>query len=140
MGARGRVPERKENLIGHRSKDELEGGTVTRIRIPTKVSQPQADKDWHPIAVRIYNSVKISGQSQYYEPSDWAILYFACDELTYYLRPGNRSGQKLTAINQMLTTLLLTEGDRRRVAMEIDRVPDGPSVEDEADQFYGDLI
>lgn len=34
---------------------------------------------------------------------------------------------KLTAINQMLSALLLTEGDRRRVRLEIERAPAGPT-------------
>lgn len=140
MGARGPVPERKDNLLGHRSKDELDGNTVTRVRIPTKVSIPQHEKDWHPIAIRIYRSVKQSGQSQYFEPSDWAMLYFACDELTHYMSPaGKRSAMKLAQILQLFSSLLMTEGDRRRVAMEIDRGPVDTSVEDQAADFYGGM-
>jgi len=30
---------------------------------------------------------------------------------------------KLTAINQMLSALLLTEGDRRRARLEVERAP-----------------
>lgn len=139
MGSKGPIPERKAELLGHRSKEELAGDTVSRVRIATKVTVPRADSAWNKIAKRIYDSAKVSGQATWYEPSDWALLYFVCDEISYYLDSG-RSAMKLTAINQMLTTLLLTEGDRRRVNMEIDRGPVEDTAAQAARSFYENML
>lgn len=134
MGSRGPVPSRKDELNGHRSKDELWGETVTRAPGAESVSVPAADKDWHPIAKRLWSSMKKSGQARFYEPSDWAFAYSLMDDLTYYKNASKRSGQMLTAIYGAMTTLMLTEGDRRRVALELQRSSpdegDGRNVED----------
>ncbi len=134
MGSRGPVPSRKDELSGHRSKDELWGDTVTRAPGAVEVDVPEADPLWDPIAKRLWESMALSGQARFYEPSDWAYAYSVMDDLSYYKQQAKRSGQMLTAINAAMTTLLLTEGDRRRVAMELQRGPavdaDAPNVED----------
>ena len=134
----GPIPERRENILGHRSKAELAGETMSRVRIPTKVSQPKPPRnkdtgeyEWHAIAVRIYKATQESGQTRFYEPSDWAYLYWFCDELTWHMNHtgrGERSSMKLQALDGMAAKLLLTEGERRRAQIEIDR---GEPMEDE---------
>jgi len=68
---------------------------------------PAANKDWHPIAKRFYNSLKTSGQSDFYQNSDWAFAYSVADDLSYYKKPlvnrdgeeyNKRSGQMLQSI------------------------------------------
>lgn len=118
MARKGPVPERVANRLGHRTKAEND---VTRIRVPTRATVPGPDKTWHPIALRIYKAAKASAQSKLYEPSDWAVLYFVCDEISVHCRSKNRSAVKLSAINQMLAGLVLTEGERRRAQIEIER-------------------
>lgn len=134
MGERGPVPKRKDALNGHRSKDELWGDTVTRAPGAAKVRAPAADRDWHPIAKKLWAALKKSGQAQFYEPSDWAVAYSLMDDLTYYKNSSKRSGQMLTAIYSAMTSLLMTEGDRRRVALELqrrdERPPEASNVED----------
>lgn len=134
MGARGPVPSRKGDLNGHRSKDELWGDTVTSAPGADEVVVPDADPLWHPIAKMLWESMKTSGQSRFYEPSDWAYAFSLMDDLSAYKNMSKRSGQMLTAINAMMTTLLLTEGDRRRVSLELQRSSgedvDAPNVED----------
>ncbi|MFD5599189.1 hypothetical protein ACFWHR_03940 [Leucobacter sp. NPDC058333] len=127
MGERGPIPKRKDSLNGHRSKDEIWGDTVTRAPGAQKVRVPAADRDWHPIAKRMWAALKKSGQSAFYEPSDWAFAYSLMDDLTYYKKSGKRSGQMLTAIYSAMTTLLVTEGDRRRVALELQRASGAPA-------------
>lgn len=84
---------------------------------PAKI--PNADRDWHPIARRIWDSLKTSGQQDFYESSDWAIAYSLCDDLSYYKKSGKRSGQMLQTIMSSFERLLVTEGDRRRVRIEL---------------------
>ena len=122
MAAKGRIPKRKDQLNGHRSKDELEGRTVTRLPsgAPAHVApQPYGARDWHPIAKRIWKAAGESGQSILYTASDWAVLYSLMDDLTYYKNSAKRSGQMLQTIMSSLTSLLLTEGDRRRLQVEL---------------------
>nr|WP_255789994.1 hypothetical protein [Mycobacteroides abscessus] len=93
----------------------------------------------HPFVVEFYEAIQQSAQSRYYEPSDWfsvlLLLRALNEELNAVYVVGKLKGQKrpmqvmkLQVINQMMSTLLLTEGDRRRVRMEIERNP-GPTAE-----------
>jgi hypothetical protein len=84
---------------------------------PVKI--PNADRDWHPIARRLWDSLKTSGQSDFYQNSDWAFAYSLCEDLSYYKKSGKRSGQMLQTIYSAFERLLVTEGDRRRVRVEL---------------------
>lgn len=126
MGTRGPVPKRTESLNGHRSKDELAGSKVTKALGADDVARPEPDPDWHPIAARLWHSLGESGQSRFYEPSDWAVAYSLMDDLSYYKSSSKRSGQMLATIMSAMSSLLVTEGDRRRVQIELAR----PSAED----------
>jgi hypothetical protein len=123
MGARGPVPNRSEDLARDRSR---KGGDVVAVTkgIAYPVDRvPEPDMDWHPIAVMLWNSLESSGQSAYYQNSDWAYAFSVCDDLSLYKKQGRRSAQMLTAINSAMEKLLLTEGDRRRVRIELDPPP-----------------
>lgn len=102
-----------------------------------------ADPEWHDIAQRIFNAAKSSGQSDFYQDSDWAMLYSLCEDISYYKsdhkstyinkKTGDvteyerpRSGQMLQAILSNLASLLLTEGERRKVRMELQQKPEAP--------------
>jgi hypothetical protein len=85
MGQHGPVPERSGSTLGHRSKAELD--KVTRVRIPTKVSQPRAKAHWEDITKQLYESLKISGQAKWFEPSDWAFALFTMEEINDYVKP-----------------------------------------------------
>ena len=128
MGTRGPVPQRKEDLRGHRSKDEL-NKSVTRAPGADKVSVPKADPEWHPIAQRLWGALKKSGQARFYEPSDWALAYSLMEDLSRYKSGAKRSGQMLAAIMSGLSDLLVTEGDRRRVGIELSR----PETEEQSE-------
>ncbi|MDO3076113.1 hypothetical protein P5W04_21060 [Mycobacteroides abscessus subsp. abscessus] len=104
----------------------------------------------HPFVVEFYESIRQSAQSNYYEPSDWQFarltMYALNEELNAVYQSGDNKGKKkplgvmkLQVINQMMSTLLLTEGDRRRVRMEIERnaapTAEGGKVLTMADHF-----
>lgn len=121
MGTRGPIPKRSDQ--GHRiTKARKAHAGVKRVVVKDGVIKPPAaDPEWHPIARGLYQSVKDSKYTIYYEPSDWILLYDACDEISAYKYSKSRSAMMRGALNQMLSTLLLTEGDRRRAAIEIER-------------------
>ncbi|MEV1109947.1 hypothetical protein AB0I95_14990 [Micromonospora sp. NPDC049751] len=118
MGVRGPIPNREEDLARPR---ERKGGDVQEVTkgtaLPTKV--PHADSDWHPIARKLWDAVKVSGQTTYYQQSDWAYLYSLCDDLSHYKKSFKRSSQMAQVIYAALGNLLVTEGDRRRARIEL---------------------
>lgn len=82
MDTRGPVPKRSGDRNGHRSKDEALA--VTSVELEGEVDIPDADPERHPIAQDLWESLEKSGQARFYEPSDWAIAYSLCDDLSYY--------------------------------------------------------
>ena len=128
MGARGPVPNRSEDLARPR---ERKGGDNTPITKGTlrPVVIPEADPEWHPIAKMLWESLQESGQADFYQQSDWAFAYSLMEDLTRYKEPlvnqktgeqyFKRSGQMLQTIYSAMERLLVTEGDRRRVRIEL---------------------
>lgn len=116
MGTRGPVPKRSEE----RQRRNVTGNVVRGFGAE-HVKQPRADSSWHPIAKRLWKAMRESGQSQFYEPSDWAVAFSLMEDLSHYKQGKKRSGQMLQTIMSTLASLLLTEGDRRRVQMELER-------------------
>lgn len=102
---------------------------MTRAAGADVVKQPPASREWHPIAKRLWKAMGESGQSRFYEPSDWAVAYSLMDDLSHYKAGAKRSGQMLQTIMSSLSSLMLTEGDRRRLQIELSR----PSAEAEDD-------
>lgn len=120
MGARGPVPNRSEDLARDRSRNGVArnaGDITTGSMRPTTV--PNAPRDWHPIARRMWDSAKNSGQSDFYQDTDWAVLYSVCDDLSEYKKAGKRSSMMAQVVYSALSNLLLTEGDRRRARIEL---------------------
>ncbi|WMI33327.1 terminase small subunit [Streptomyces phage Provolone] len=114
----GPVPNREADLARPRERKGSDQQSVTKgVSRPAKI--PNADREWHPIARRLWDSLKVSGQCDYYEQSDWAFAYSLCDDLSHYKKSGKRSGQMLQTIYSAFERLLVTEGDRRRVRIEL---------------------
>ncbi|MEU7400073.1 hypothetical protein [Streptomyces sp. NPDC044948] len=128
MGARGPVPNREEDLARPRSRKGGDEQSVTQGEMrPVKI--PNADRDWHPIARRLWDALKTSGQADFYQNSDWAFAYSLCEDLSFYKKSGKRSGQMLQTIYSAFERLLVAEGDRRRVRIELtEPVPEQDSA------------
>lgn len=88
----------------------------------------QPDPDWHPIARKVWDGALSSGQYRWYQNSDLAILYSICEDLSIYKDGVRRSGQMLQVIMSTLGDLMVTEGDRRRVRLELQE-PKSPEQE-----------
>lgn len=114
----GPVPNREADLARPRERKGGEVQSVTRgVARPTKI--PNSDRTWHPIAKRLWDSLKESGQADFYQASDWALAYSLCEDLSFYKKSGKRSGQMLQTIYGAFERLLVAEGDRRRVRIEL---------------------
>lgn len=113
----GPVPKRSDQRR-RRNKSDVEVVTTAGAR---SVSVPRMASSWHPIAKRLWQSLKDSGQADFYEPSDWAFAYSLMDDLSHYKNSDKRSAVALQTIYSSFERLLVTEGDRRRARIELER-------------------
>jgi hypothetical protein len=144
MGARGPIGKKNEAKMGHRTKAELAGAEVVNLDEiddelirKARAGQIPADENWHDVALHWYNSLPESGQSIYYQPSDWAIAYMLAESLSRDFKPqfvgiSEQTGEVLkeklplkgASLGSYLkgfSALLATEGDRRRLQLELER-------------------
>ena len=124
MGVRGPIPKRSDQRLGHVTKAEK--SAVTQATVVGKVAVPPADGTWHDLAREWYESLAASGQAQFFEPSDWAAARYVAEVMTRNLESGRFSSQLFAAVWTAMGDLLTTEGERRRVKLEINRKPPKP--------------
>ncbi|MBM7771964.1 hypothetical protein JOD54_002168 [Actinokineospora baliensis] len=86
-----------------------------------------------------YRSLIDSAQSRFYEPSDWQFARFTLHFADRLVKSSKPSAQMLTAVNSALTDLLVSEGSRRRVRLEIEREQAAGTVIDVAEMFRQQL-
>lgn len=133
-GSGGPVPKRDDKRRRRNAKPQ----ETDHAAGADEVAIPKANSKWHPVAKRWFNSLAASGQSRYYEPSDWATAYLLAETISRELKPQPMTvGRGEDATIQMvylppksasiaawlkgMTSLLATEGDRRRAALELER-------------------
>jgi hypothetical protein len=126
MGARGPLPKRTKARAGHRAKAEL----AEEYRVPYVVEPPPAPEDLHPRALRFWHALARSGQSAFFEPSDWelagmrvriqSVMETALDAKA--VPPANLIGE----LSKIDARLGVTESDRRRMRVEVERPDAGP--------------
>lgn len=117
---RGPVPKRTDQ---RRRRNVDEGGPVTKVTVtaPTPIAQ-HPDELWHPIAAEWFKSLSESGQSHFYEASDWATARYVAEAMSRNLNSGERfSAVLFAAVMSGMTELLTTEGARRRARVELER-------------------
>ena len=115
----GPVPKRSSE---RRRRNKPEGVEVTSVPADrTPVVCPPAGDAWHPIARDWYESLATSGQSVFYEPSDWATARYVAEAMSRGLESSRFSAQLFAAVSSAMTELLTTEGARRRARLEIER-------------------
>lgn len=141
----GPVPKKDAERRRRNTTPESEGSlsaipsTVVDLdsAIAGEVEIPTADEKWHPIAIQMWEAQIKSGQVLWMEPSDWAILYTLCESLSRDMKPQvvgineqtgkpimatvPLKGASLNAYLKAFASLLMTEGDRRRLRIELER-------------------
>lgn len=127
----GPVPKRSDERIRRNKVEGLE--KVTAIGVVTKPPLDMVDP--HPITRDLYQSLSQSAQSRYYEPSDWQFARFVMTFVDNLLKSSRPSAQLLASVQSMLADLLVSEGARRRVRLEVERSDSGGDVLDVADLF-----
>lgn len=148
MAKTGPIPARSTALSRERDIERGDRGPITKGEMQPVVI-PTPDPEWHRVARMLYDSYSQSGQSAWAQQSDWAQLWFICNEISLYLTPamimekdeetrrlvprtddfGNilrYPSHKLSAvmfgeINRALGELMFSEGARRRVRVELEQ-------------------
>jgi hypothetical protein len=103
------------------------------VEMAGEIKIPRLPPNVHRIAKEWWQSLKISGQSKYFEPSDWAAALFIVHELDRHLRNHRPSPEWLKAIWTAMNDLLTTEAARRRVRMEVERNKPDTDEDDEGE-------
>lgn len=126
----GPVPKRSDERI-RANKPEVD---IDKLEVYGDVVVPPLNMpfDPHPMVVDFYDSLIISGQARYFEPSDWEFARVACFILQNLLTNPRPSPEMYKAWQSAMSNLLVTEGDRRRLRIEITRAAVNEKVEDES--------
>lgn len=137
MGERGPLPKRPEDRV-RRNKTDENGFEFKTFELEGEVKPPVLERRFANKNVQaLWEALKISVNRQVFEPVDWAyakIVLTLWDEvLTKNEIPG---AMLLTALDGMMSKLLVSEADRRRLKIEAKRVT--PQVDDKAksSDFY----
>lgn len=117
MGTRGPVPARSDQKR-RRNKPET---PTDHVEVDGEVTTPEPSEAWHPTAAAWYASLAQSGQSRFFEPSDWQAAHFTAALMSDCLTGEGANAQLVGQIRGMMTDLLTTEGARRRAGIELDR-------------------
>lgn len=132
MGVYGPIPKRSEERI-RRNKPDV---PIEKLPIWGTVEVPELGLDEpHQLVVDLYRGMSESAQSKYFEPSDWHYARLALHFTDKLLKSPRPSPQMLASVTSMLTELLVSEGARRRVRIEVERSESGGEVLDVADLF-----
>jgi hypothetical protein len=141
-------PPKKVAARRRRNKDGVETEIVNIDDLVIGEREiPVANPDWEDLTKSFFDSFKRSGQVVWMEPTDWMTAYALMEILDRWLkpqevrvgeiRPGQQEGGEVTylfedkivampggvlsSILKGLTALLATEGDRRRLRIELER-------------------
>lgn len=127
---RGPVPKRSDQRR-RRNIDSDAPDTVLASAGPRTEMIP-ANPEWHDVARQWYESLAESGQSEFYEASDWATAHYVAEAMSRNLLQGRFSAQLFAAVMSGMTELLTTEGARRRARIELERAKDDGDSETSA--------
>lgn len=149
MGTRGPAPKR-----------EAQRRRTNKPEVPVDVAEagdagrPPANEKWHPIALGWYESLAVSGQAVFYESADWHTAYAMSEAMSREFKPQfvgmgeDEEGKPkpiimeiapraafLNAWLKACAVLLATEGDRRRLRLELTRKGAEEAVPDDVSQL-----
>lgn len=126
----GPVPKREDERV-RRNTPEVE---TEKVEIVGEVIVPPLDMPFepHPMVQSFYDSLVISGQSKFYEPSDWEYARLVCFIMQTIVTSPRPSSEMFKALQTAMSNLMVTEGDRRRLRLEIVRAEKKDKAEDES--------
>lgn len=149
MATTGPVPKRSEERRRRNARTEAgEAMDVETVAAPPEappVEAPPTPDHWEPMVQAFYEGVKASLFVKFYEPSDWHVLLITMESLHRDLQEqfvgiDEKTGEvirdrvpikgaSLNAYSKVWASLLLTDGDRRRLRLETERASSGQPAE-----------
>lgn len=121
----GPVPKRSEQ---RRRRNKPDGPALTKVPASSNVKPPRVSPSWHPLMKDWFRSLKESGQSIFYEPSDWQTARLMAHLMSEALKSNKPvKAALLGEFNRMAASLLTTEGERRRLRIELQSAEAGSS-------------
>lgn len=132
MGARG--PQPKPAAQRRRVNKPAATSSTTKTKIKAVANTHVASPEWHPTAIKIFDSLEKSGQSALYQESDWALAWAVCESFSRDMQPQvvgvtddgqivrdyiPLKGSSLNGYNTFFASIGLTEGARRRLGIEL---------------------
>ena len=114
----GPIPKRTDQ---RRRMNKPEGVQVTSAAGAAHVDVPAASEHWAPMARDWYLSLAKSGQSAFYQASDWEVARVWAEVLSRQLLTEKMSAVMIQAWAASAAELLTTEGSRRRGRLELER-------------------
>ena len=124
MGSRGPAPKRdaerrRRNTTATRSVQMA--GVVEAPSLATRAGWAEG---MHQLAQDWYYSLARSGQSYYYEPSDWELARVIAWKLSSCLTNPNAKAADWGIVLTGMAKLAVSEVDRRRAEIEVERMRD----------------
>ncbi len=140
-GSGGPVPKRS-NQRRRNNKPKIPVTKAAAKPTPLRTALT-ADPGWHPAMRTWFESLAGSGQSAFYEASDWALAWATAETMSRELNPqplvvGHGADAHVEMVSmppkaaafaaflKANTSLMATEGDRRRLRLELERGGDKP--------------
>lgn len=145
MGSRGPVPKRSDQRRRVNKPEVPVEHTPPAAVVPVAAfTAPAPSDEWNETARDWYVALQESGQSGWYQPSDWMEAFVAAEVLSRMLEASRFSAQLFAAWSSHTVRLLVTEGDRRRVRIELERAavaadPDEAAGVAKMDEWRGRL-
>lgn len=118
-GAGGPPPKRSDQRrrTNKTAGEDRIGGATIAAAIPCVAPKPG---EWSHGITQWYSSLGESGQSVYYSASDWASAWLMAEAMNAELEAEQTiKSSTLAAWLKLCSSLLVTEGDRRRAALEL---------------------
>jgi len=129
MAARQKKPAQRTGA-GSGALDDPRFLTVTKGQSRAQeIPIPDANPNWHPQARSWFRSLALSGQSEFYEASDWATAVMAAQIYDMFLRTYRAN--LLPPFLRLTERLGVTVIDRKRNRIELHE-PDATDLDEEA--------
>lgn len=120
------IPNRESDLARPRERKGSDEQGAKRGQLQPIQMEWLPNPEWDQMADMTWESAKCSGMADFYQDTDYAELWFICNELDKYSKMAWKDGtprqspEMVKALLQGLSNLGFTEGDRRRIRIELD--------------------
>lgn len=127
--SRGPIPKRASERTRNNKTGEDGLEIVRGVALPYEWTDPSFD--WEQPIQRYYLSFQKSGMAAFFQQTDVEQLWMACEWMNRQWASGRPSAMILQEAMKMTDGLGATEGERRRLKIELDK----PKVDDSADKY-----